>query len=380
MHLNGITSTMSLIPLAVIAFSTTAALVTEFLQWFFVWRTPGFVTLKNNLSKHEKLVDDAKETSTTKNLKKKEQRLQTWRTEAGRQMASYNMKASVVVSRPLPPPLPPLVSTVTVACNALAKTALLPACVCPSQLMVCVLVTYKVMTRLFSQIGPVGRLPFEPPPFLQKVTHRGLDASADARDCSAVRREGGCCCALSTQAAFSTADCMLPAHGTGPAILQPALLFFDRFSQPARSSLSSSRDLCAGVYLRAVPGIRAHGDWQAAQPGHGPGVQRHHAHPAKGLPLAVHGRQKGQVMQCLQGPGAPLSCSTPSLPAAVLHYACLAPCLLAASDFPRSSFLPCLWVYITLVKLPRWRALQKSLAAQTWIVAPAGHEHEGPGV
>ncbi|KAL4858444.1 Calcium load-activated calcium channel [Chlorella vulgaris] len=140
---------MSLIPLAVIAFSTTAALLTEFLQWFFVWRTPGFVTLKNNLSKHEKLVDDAKETSTTKNLKKKEQRLQTWRTEAGRQMASYNMKASVV-------------------------------------LMVCVLVTYKVMTRLFSQIGPVGRLPFEPPPFLQKVTHRGLDASADARDCSAV--------------------------------------------------------------------------------------------------------------------------------------------------------------------------------------------------
>jgi hypothetical protein len=48
------------------------------------------------------------------------------------------------------------------------------------------------------------------------------------------------------------------------------------------------------------------------------------------------------VMQCLQGPGAPLSCSTPSLPAAVLHYACLAPCLLAPSDFSRSSFLPCL--------------------------------------
>ena len=82
---------MSLIPVAVIAFSSTSAVVTELLQWFFVWRTPGFQALKANLLKHGKAVDDAKDPSASKNLKKKEQRLQTWRAEAGKQVASYNM-------------------------------------------------------------------------------------------------------------------------------------------------------------------------------------------------------------------------------------------------------------------------------------------------
>ncbi|EFN58022.1 hypothetical protein CHLNCDRAFT_30102 [Chlorella variabilis] len=139
---------MTFVPLYVIAFSTTAALITEFLQWFFVWRTPGFKALKANLAKHSKKVDDAKDTAASKNLKKKEQRLQNWRSEAGRQIAAYNWKASLVM-------------------------------------MFCMFATYKIMMRLFSTLGPVGRLPFEPPPFLQKVTHRGLE-SADARDCSAV--------------------------------------------------------------------------------------------------------------------------------------------------------------------------------------------------
>jgi hypothetical protein len=99
---------MSLIPVAVIAFSSTSAVVTELLQWFFVWRTPGFQALKANLLKHGKAVDDAKDPSASKNLKKKEQRLQTWRAEAGKQVASYNMKAAVVVSgRGGPPPTPP---------------------------------------------------------------------------------------------------------------------------------------------------------------------------------------------------------------------------------------------------------------------------------
>lgn len=54
------------------------------------------------------------------------------------------------------------------------------------QMMACMFITYKLLGRLFGSIGPVGRLPFEPPPFLQKVTHRGL-TGADPRDCSAVR-------------------------------------------------------------------------------------------------------------------------------------------------------------------------------------------------
>lgn len=55
------------------------------------------------------------------------------------------------------------------------------------QMMACMFVTYKLLGRLFGSVGPVGRLPFEPPPFLQKVTHRGL-SGADPRECSAVRR------------------------------------------------------------------------------------------------------------------------------------------------------------------------------------------------
>ncbi len=88
---------MSLVPLFVIAFSTTSALVTEFLQWFLVWRTPGFKALKNNLKKHSKKADEAKEAS-AKNLKKREQRLENWRKEAGKQVAQFNTKAGLVVS------------------------------------------------------------------------------------------------------------------------------------------------------------------------------------------------------------------------------------------------------------------------------------------
>lgn len=92
---------MSLIPLAVIAFSSASALITEFLQWALVWRTPGFVALKANLAKHAAKVEEAKEGSTSKkNLSKREARLENWRKEASRQVASYNMKAGFVVSAP----------------------------------------------------------------------------------------------------------------------------------------------------------------------------------------------------------------------------------------------------------------------------------------
>lgn len=91
---------MSLV-LAVIAFSSASALITEFLQWALVWRTPGFVALKGNLAKHAAKVEEAKEGSASKkNLSKREARLENWRKEASRQVAQYNMKASFVVRSP----------------------------------------------------------------------------------------------------------------------------------------------------------------------------------------------------------------------------------------------------------------------------------------
>lgn len=142
---------MSLIPLAVIAYCVTSACVVEALQWLIVWRTSGFQVggagralparvrrhgsptsrlaarllhprpvcpphpltqtlqaLKANLSKHVRAVDEAKEgaagaagskdSSGPKSLRKKEQRLANWRTEAAKQMAKYNTQSGIIVS------------------------------------------------------------------------------------------------------------------------------------------------------------------------------------------------------------------------------------------------------------------------------------------
>lgn len=63
---------------------------------------PPAQALKANLTKHLKAVDEAKEggdgASGAKGLRKKEQRLANWRTEAGKQMAKYNTQAGLVVS------------------------------------------------------------------------------------------------------------------------------------------------------------------------------------------------------------------------------------------------------------------------------------------
>ncbi|KAI7845023.1 hypothetical protein COHA_001389 [Chlorella ohadii] len=138
---------MSLVPLAVIGFCAVVAAVGELLQWFFVWRTPAFQALKANLAKHVQKVEEAKEASGSagpKNVRKKEQRLEQWQRTAGQQIAKFNMRAGLIM-------------------------------------MVHMFVTYRVMTRVFGGMGPACRLPFEPPPFLQKVTHRGLEG-ADVRE------------------------------------------------------------------------------------------------------------------------------------------------------------------------------------------------------
>lgn len=90
---------MTLVPLAVIAWCSAAALGAEALQWVFVWRTPGFQALKANLLKHSRKVDEAKEAAIgPKSLKKKEARLDSWKREAGRQLAKYNTMSGVIVS------------------------------------------------------------------------------------------------------------------------------------------------------------------------------------------------------------------------------------------------------------------------------------------
>ncbi|GAB4820699.1 hypothetical protein N2152v2_007745 [Parachlorella kessleri] len=133
-----------LVVLWVIGFCVALSLVTEVAQYLFIYRTQSFKTLKANLEKHAKKLDEAK-SATSKNLKKKQARLDNWREEAGRQVVSLNYKSGFVT-------------------------------------MVIVFAGFKLLNQWFG--GQVAaRLPFEPPAFLQKLTHRGLEGSK-VTDCS----------------------------------------------------------------------------------------------------------------------------------------------------------------------------------------------------
>lgn len=52
------------------------------------------------------------------------------------------------------------------------------------QTMIAMIISLRIVPRIFGN-EPVARLPFHPPGFMQKATHRGLEGS-DPRDCSAL--------------------------------------------------------------------------------------------------------------------------------------------------------------------------------------------------
>ena len=76
-----------------------------------------------------------------------------------------------------------------------------PACLPPPpvpQMMAYMFVAFRAMSRLFGDMGPACHLPFEPPPFLQKVARAGspgrcrllfVPCSASTRVCA-----GSCRC------------------------------------------------------------------------------------------------------------------------------------------------------------------------------------------
>ena len=178
----------SYLPLGVIGVSLTAALLTECLLWFFVYSTKQFKTFKANIEKHSKKVETAEASgSSNKGAKKKKDKLDAWREEAGKDVVANNFKSGAIVS-----PAPPLQRRrdAVMRCPR-------PPTPSPSagslQAMVAMLITFRVVSKLFSGV-PVARLPFHPPPFLQKVTHRGL-VGAEPLECSAVSRPRRAPCA-----------------------------------------------------------------------------------------------------------------------------------------------------------------------------------------
>lgn len=101
-------------PLQVIAFAALMAFVTECLQYYFVYSTPAFQSVKANLSKQTQKVEAAKEQA-ARNVKKREARLHGLQQEAGKVSATVQFKTALIVSgrwasqhlhpSPSPPPL-----------------------------------------------------------------------------------------------------------------------------------------------------------------------------------------------------------------------------------------------------------------------------------
>ncbi|KAK2078650.1 hypothetical protein QBZ16_003490 [Prototheca wickerhamii] len=137
------------VPLGIVLFSLCVTLVAEALCWLMVYRTRSYRSLKENLEQQTKRVNEAKTapSSTKKAVKKKEAKLESWRTEASAKVAGFNLRTGLIT-------------------------------------LVVMMLSFRMVSKIFGSV-PVARLPFEPPPFLQKLTHRGI-SGADPRECSSL--------------------------------------------------------------------------------------------------------------------------------------------------------------------------------------------------
>lgn len=88
----------NLAPLGVIAYGAAMALISEFVAYWFIYRTSSFQALKSNIEKHAQKLETAKDSNASKGVKKHEARLQGWETAASKQIASVQFKAGIIVS------------------------------------------------------------------------------------------------------------------------------------------------------------------------------------------------------------------------------------------------------------------------------------------
>ncbi|KAH7616581.1 putative 40S ribosomal protein S18 [Nannochloris sp. 'desiccata'] len=110
-------------------------------------KTPSFRALKANVEKQAAKVEVARDASSSKSLKKNQAKLTSWEEECGKQLAVVNMKAGAIV-------------------------------------MASLFLAWRFLPRMYSGVVVV-RLPFLPPNFMLKTTHRGLEG-ADPREGSAL--------------------------------------------------------------------------------------------------------------------------------------------------------------------------------------------------
>lgn len=85
-----------LVGLQVVAFAAAMALVGEVLLWWFIYRKPEFKALKAGLEKATAKLEEAKDGAAA-NSKKREARLQKWKEETAKHVASNSLKSGVMV-------------------------------------------------------------------------------------------------------------------------------------------------------------------------------------------------------------------------------------------------------------------------------------------
>lgn len=85
----------SAVPLAVVALSLAVSAVNEVLTYLLVFRSRGYQSLLENWRRQRDKADPAKD---SKNAKRAEARLQTWRAEAQGAITKYNTMVGMIVS------------------------------------------------------------------------------------------------------------------------------------------------------------------------------------------------------------------------------------------------------------------------------------------
>lgn len=142
-------------PIFVVIYSLCFALLGECINWFFIYRSPKFQTLKKNIELHHAKLEQAKSPDASgsqqqpkgsKAAQKRQDRIQPWKEEASKQLMANQFKTSVI-----------MVATL--------------------------IASYKFLNKFFDPV-PIATLPFEPHAFIMKATHRGLPEGTDPYLCS----------------------------------------------------------------------------------------------------------------------------------------------------------------------------------------------------
>lgn len=137
--------------LLVVSTALAACIVTEVLSWLLVYRTSSYKRIRDELDKASKKLEAIKQTTVVgkpaSKVNRKEKRLEDNLKTSSRDLTAMRFKLGFIMSAAL-------------------------------------LILFNVVSTAWDG-HVIAKLPFSPPAFMQKITHRGL-LGTDPTDCSAV--------------------------------------------------------------------------------------------------------------------------------------------------------------------------------------------------